>query len=374
MSTSPSVAEVVRHPVASAESAESAALLVSASVFVVAAVIGLFAFWGQFLPISGPGSLGQFVAIWSGVAAVAAFVTARVLISRSRTPALSGSRRAEATIVDFPWYDVAAVAVAHGVIALLGWIGIADLLEKSFIGAQVYAVSAALLAGVAIAASTYISFLSAVSMTPTLLSLVLAVFLVVGAFASMLSSSDPLWWQKNLSTLGMPDDISSLAFNLTLIIAGVLVTAIAHYATANLPVRTPKELHGRSWVRGALTLIGILLACVGLFPLDRSLTIHNVSASGMAIVYVILALGIGRFIPSMPRVFVVLGYVFVGVIVLLAIFFISGYYNLTAVELVAFLMIFTWLIVFMRNTRSLGVAEPALAPTRAQLEPEELAQ
>ncbi|GAA1445976.1 DUF998 domain-containing protein [Leifsonia poae] len=359
MQAQPSVAEIVRHPVASAESAESAALLVSAAVFIVAAVIGVITFWGMFLPISGPGSLGQFVAIWSGIAATVAFVTARALIGRSGAPALSASRRPNAMAADFPWYDVVAVAVAHGVIALLGWIGIADLLEKSFIGAQVYALSAALLAAVAIAASTYVAFLSAVSMTPTLLSLVLAVFLVVGSFASMLSASDPLWWQKNLSTLGLPDDVSSLAFNLTLIIAGVIVTAIAHYSTADLPARTPRELRGRSWVRGALTLIGILLACVGLFPLDRSLTIHNISASGMAIVFVTLALGIRSFIPTLPRVFAILSYTFVGVIVVLAAFFISGYYTLTAVELVAFLMIFSWLIIFMRNTRALGSNEPA---------------
>lgn len=135
-----------------------------------------------------------------------------------------------------------------------------------------------------------------------------------------------------------------------LIIGGVIVTVIAHFATATIPVEGAKEERGRRFVRGALGLMGILLACVGIFPVDRFFTAHNVSASGMAVIFVVLAIGLGRFVPSMPRVFLLLGYVFVGIIVVLAVFFATGYYNLTAVELIAFLMIFSWLIVFLRNT------------------------
>jgi hypothetical protein len=55
-------------------------------------------------------------------------------------------------------------------------------------------------------------------------------------------------------------------------------------------------------------------------------------------------------LPSMPRIFILFGYVYVGVIVVLATFFITGYYNLTAVELIAAVLIFSWVIVFLRNT------------------------
>ena len=52
----------------------------------------------------------------------------------------------------------------------------------------------------------------------------------------------------------------------------------------------------------------------------------------------------------MPTHFVLLGYVFVGVIVVLAVFFATGYYYLTAVELVTFLLILSRLVVCLRNT------------------------
>lgn len=54
-------------------------------------------------------------------------------------------------------------------------------------------------------------------------------------------------------------------------------------------------------------------------------------------------------------------------IALLAVFFATGYYNLTAVELIAGVLVFSWIIVFLR-TVSVAAAGPdddggdALAP------------
>lgn len=353
MSQPTSLAHVVRHPIADAEARESFALLVGAAAFIIGLIPALFVFWGRDLPISGRGSLGDFAAIGSAIAALLAFLYGCVLRRAQQKPGGPAWRRLR-------WFDVAALCLAHAIIALLGWVGLAAVFSASFEGAHVYATSAAVLAGVIMAITAYAAFLSAVNLTPMLLSLVLATFLAVGTLASMLSASDPLWWQKNLSTLGISDDISALAFNLTLIIAGVMVTTIAHYATAWLPTGTRAEARGRNLVRLALILIGILLACVGIFPVDEYFAIHNYSASGMAFIYVAMVIALRWLVPSVPRVFLLLGYVFVGVIVVLAVFLITGYYNLTAVELVAFVLVFAWVIVFLRNAGS--VAPEAASP------------
>lgn len=344
----------LRHPVANSESIESSALVLGAAVFVVVAIVSVFVFWGHDVPIAGAGSIGQFVAFTAALTTIVVFVAGRLLVSAGPRSTARGDDRLSMPGVRLHWYDIGALALAHAVIALLGWLGMAGLLDRSFTGAVVFPFSAAMLAGVAVAVTAYAVFLSAVNLTPMLLSLVLVVFLVVGCFASMLSATDPLWWQKNLSTLGISDDVSALAFNLTLIIGGVIVTVIAHYATASIAVEGARQERGRRFVRGALALMGVLLACVGIFPVDRFLTAHNVSATGMALIFVVLAIGLGRFVPSMPRVFVLLGYVYVGVIVVLAVLFVNGYYNLTAVELIAFLLIFSWLIVFLRNTKEIS--------------------
>jgi hypothetical membrane protein len=367
MSQPSSIAGILREPTRTTESIESAALIVGTAVFVVAAPLGLLVFWGTALPIAGRGSLGAAIAIGGAIVAALAFVAGRLVLRRrfgaaSAVDAEAGGTRAPAGSPGAPdqpgpqlhWFDVAALAVAHAVIALLGWTGLADILERSFLGAEVFPIPAALLFGVALALSAYVSFLSSVRMTPMLLSLVLAVFLVVGVITAMLSSTDPLWWQKNLSALGITNDVSSLAFNLTLIVAGAIVTIVARYATAGLPAATPKERRGRDTVRYGLVVIGILLACVGIFPVDEFFALHNTVATGMAVVYAVLVIGLPRFLPSMPRVFVYLGWVYVGVIVVLGVFFAIGYYNLTAVELVAGVLIFSWIILFLRNTGSVA--------------------
>ena len=347
-----SIGRVLRHPAANAESLESIALLIGAAVFVVGGLVAWFVFLGVDLPIAGRGSLGEFVAVGSAIATLIAFLLGRLAL---RTRSAAGFADSALPGLDAPgvgihWFDLIAIALAHAFIALLGWVGLADLLEQSFQGAVVFTIPGAVLAGVGMAVTAYAVFLSSAHLTPMLLSFVLALFLVVGALASMLSSSDPLWWQKNLSALGMTDDISALAFNLTLIIAGVIVTTIARYATASLPIATHAEVRGRNVVRVGMILIGLFLACVGVFPVDRFFVVHNSVATGMAVAFAVLVIGLRWFIPSMPKVFILLGYVYVGVIVVLAVFFATGYYNLTAVELVAAVLIFSWIIVFLRNT------------------------
>ncbi|AMB59464.1 DUF998 domain-containing protein [Microterricola viridarii] len=357
MSQSLSIVRVLRHPAESRESLESVALMVGAAGFVLGTLVAVVAFREGAVPIAGPGSLGQLIAVCAALVALAVVVWARMLV-RPRRAAADGAPRLR-------WFDTAAIALTYAMIALLGWVGVAAVLAQSFVDAVVFPFSAALLAGVAVALTAYVVFLSAVHLTPVSLSLVLALFLVVGMLTSMLSATDPHWWQANLSSLGMTDDLSARAFNLTLIIAGALVTTIANFATASLPAGSDDERRHRLFVRVALMLIGILLACVGIFPVDESLQLHNLSATGMAIVFVTLVLRLRTLIPTTPRVFLIVGYVFVGVIVLLAVLFVTGYYNLTAVELVLAVLVFTWLIVFMRNQGLSTQAPPPADEARA---------
>ena len=193
-------------------------------------------------------------------------------------------------------------------------------------------------------------------------------FLAVGIIAAMLSSADPLWWQLNLSALGITHDISSFAFNVTIILSGVIVTTIARLGTASLPVATPLDRRHRAIVRVLFVLLGILLACVGVFPVDQFLLIHNTVATGMTVAFAALVIGLPRLVPSMPRLFVWLGFAFLGVIALVAILFAVGIYNLTAVELIAALLIFAWIILFLRNVQTIRVGHETEAATEAQAE------
>lgn len=328
---------------------ESFALALGSVAFMVCAIVASFVFWERQIPIDGRQSVGDFTAIAGAIAAALSFAIARL---RPR-PAAEGEAP-QTEVARYWWIDLIALSAAYGVIALLGWIGVATILNHSFLGATLFATPAVVLAAAATALSAYLAFVSGAGLSPRHLSLVLAVFLVVGMVTAMLSSADPLWWQMNLSALGITHDISALTFNLTLIVSGIIVTTIARFGTASLPAWTASERRRRNVVRAFFILLGVLLACVGVFPVDRFFLVHNTVATGMCVAFAVLVIGLPWLIPSMPKAFLVLGFVYVGVIVALAVLFAAGIYNLTAVELVSALLIFSWIILFLRNVQTEG--------------------
>lgn len=326
----------------SQRSLESLALSVGVIAFVVTAAVALIAFRLESAPISGPNSVGQFAAIASAVVAVAAFVAGRYVIGAAGPGRGLG-------VLDV--LDIAALAFAHAVIALLSWTLLAVILERGFIDAEIFPIPLLIVSGAAAAVTGYIVFYSATHLDLQLLAVILAIFLVEGVIASMLTASDPHWWMDNLSALGMTDDLSAMAFNLTLIVAGLIVTTLARYATRDIPTPHP---HGLRNVRRCLVVVGIFLGLVGVFPVDQFFAIHTGVASGMVVAFATLVFSIHRWIPGMPKVFIWLGWLFVGVILLLAVYFATGLYTLTAVELVAGILVFTWIILFIRNAAALA--------------------
>jgi hypothetical membrane protein len=325
----------------SERSLESLALGVGAAAFILVALVAMIAFGFQAAPISGPGSVGQFAAIASAVVAFLAVIAGRIFVRRH------GAHRRLGILDDI---DAAALAFAHAVIALLGWTLLAVILEQAFIGAQVFALPVLVLSGATAAMTGYLAFYSATHMDLQLLAMVLAVFLVFGVVASMLTASDPNWWKDNLSALGMSSNVSAFAFNITIIVAGFLVTTLARYSTRGIPTANPKGV-GR--VRVSLIVVGVLLGLVGVFPVDRFFALHTGVASGMVVAFGVLVIALPRWITGMPRPFIVLGWLFLAITLLLAVFFFIGYYTLTAVELVAGILVFTWIVLFIRNAAAL---------------------
>lgn len=327
---------------------EAIGLQISIFAFVLAALLAVPVLRLQSVPIAGPDSLGQFVAVVSGGTALVVFVLGRIVAAQP-------GRRDPLGVLDY--IDVAAFAFAHAMIALLGWTLVATIMEHGLIGALVFPIPSLLLSGAAAALTAYVVYFSATHLDLQLLATVLAVFLVFGVVASMLTASDPQWWQENLSALGMTDDLSARTFNLTVIVAGILVTTLSRYATRGIPSTHPR---GVASVRTCLIIVGVFLGLVGVFPVDRYFGVHTAVASGMAVTFAILVVALRRWIPDVSRTFLALGYLFAVLIVVLAVFFVVGYYTLTAVELVAGVVIFTWIILFIRTAdalkRDAGVA------------------
>jgi len=56
-----------------------------------------------------------------------------------------------------------------------------------------------------------------------------------------------------------------------------------------------------------------VLACVGIFPVDFSLLLHNLSATGMAIMFLALLIAGPKMLRGMPRTYFLSSWAFLGV-------------------------------------------------------------
>jgi hypothetical membrane protein len=256
--------------------------------------------------------------------------------------------------------NTVSVVIAHTVLAFLATYALYRVLALGFIGLPIVTFWAVALMAVTLGLSTYIVYLSSSRMTTQRMSSLLMAFIVLGTLTAMVTTPDPQWWMVHFSQLGTFDDLSSWVFNGTLIAAGLLVTTFAVYiandmtalAGAGVLTRTPSA----RTVPTLFVVMGIMLACVGIFPVDVNLILHNVSASGMAAMFLVLLIGGPRMLRGMPRTYFVASWAFLAATVASVILFVVGYFSLTAFEIIVFALIFGWIAVFIRF---LGAAEAA---------------
>ncbi|WP_259457181.1 DUF998 domain-containing protein [Microbacterium sp. AG790] len=163
----------------------------------------------------------------------------------------------------------------------------------------------------------------------------------------MITTSDPMWWTYHFSQLGTFGDMSSFLFNGTLIAGGLLVTTFTLYVSHDLAA-LGEGPRGIRVVGTALAIMGVMLACVGIFPVNVNMLLHNLSASGMALMFLLLLVGGPWIVRRMPRAYFLASWAFLAGLVISIALFATGYFGLTAFEIIVFALIFGWLAVFIR--------------------------
>lgn len=327
---------------------ESEAVIVGSIVAGIGALVGGLVFAGQDPPIWGGWSIGLLAAL---VVIATGIISSYLGYWRARH--LPGQQW---RLTLPPWkfiLDATNVAVVHALIAGIGTVAVFLLLSLSFRGVTldgwVSAVSVAAAAGM----SSYWIYLSVSKIDTGKLSMLLVIFISIMTLTSMATASDPEWWIYHFSQLGTFGDKSSAFFNYSLIIAGLLVTTFSLYLQRDIRALVDLGvLKNPSSARVISTLfivMGIMLACVGLFPLTVSVLLHNVSAAGMAVAFLGLLIGTPFILRGMPWTFfaVTAGFL-AGMILSIVLFAVTGYFNLTFFELVVFIIIFGWIATFIR--------------------------
>ena len=325
---------------------ESAALVVGGIAFVLAGVPALIVLWREMVPIAGPGSIGAYASTFAGAAALVAFALANLQSE------FGGGGRAHRSRLWRRIVNLIALGLIHGFTALLLWAVVITLLQRAFEGAEIGSFAAAGLAGVAAAGSAYASYLSGAQMTTVRLASLVTIFLIAGVLTAAITATDPAWWTMNLSALGMTQSFSSAAFNITLMVAGLVVTALADYATTDLRERgePPHNWRRARLLTAGIALMGLSLFGVGAIPVNVSEFWHNVSSITLLLTFLVLALTVRWLVPGLPTTFILASLVFVAISVFAFLLWVPiGYYNLTVVELVGVGLFFVWLAILIRN-------------------------
>jgi hypothetical membrane protein len=327
---------------------ESQAVYLALVFVVVGAVFGLIVtLINPTLRLTGPGSFGLLAAC---AATVTAALIAAVGYLRSRNrPGQEWRQGLSSWTVAV---NTTSVVLVRAVLAFLGTYVAFLVLSYALIGFTVQSFFGTVIMAITLGVVAYLVFPSVADSTTERMATSLLVFVFLGALTAAVTTSDPAWWNIHFSQLGTYGDLSSWIFNGTLIVGGLLVTTFAVYISHDMGElvaagRLANEDSPRTVARLFIAM-GIMLAGVGLVPVDVSFWIHTLSASGMAVMFLIL-LGGRKRLSGMPTSYFLSAAVFFVTTIVSAVLYGVGLMSLTALEVAVFGLIFGWITVFIRN-------------------------
>lgn len=334
-----------------ASAVESIAIYIACVSGLVGFGSALIAFWGRDISLFERGvSVGFMASIISGVIALAVYAV---------------TAYKHAAVVGKDWrarlkqrVSIWSLAIVHGLLAFLMYALLFYIVDRSFIGVLIDQWAASALVAFATGLAGYFAYLSAATMSSMRIAGILALFLVSGTFVSMLTAQDPNWWYLHFSSLGASGGVSGYAFNGTLIIVGAAVVGLVSSITHDfMRLRGENAVASRTKtavLMMALSGIGIALALVGVFVYDKFPVIHELAAGGMAVFFMAIILALPWLMSDFPRAFFVASYGLLAALLFSTWLYLSvGYFNLTVFEIAAAAVIFTWLVVFVRQTAAL---------------------
>lgn len=179
-----------------------------------------------------------------------------------------------------------------------------------------------------------------------------AMLLAAGSLASMSITPTGDWWTRNFSTLGTSNDLAAACFNVAVVVSGAGMAGLAGPLTHALAVGGFGIRRGaRTSIRVQIGLVGFGLMGVGAVPIDRVPVLHNAFALLAAAAFASLCLGTRWYAQRMPPGFVRFSYAALVVEVAAMVGYdVLHWFNLTVFEIIAFTLVFAWLIALVAST------------------------
>ena len=347
-------------PLADDASAAPKARAESEATYIAYAIGMLGAFYGLVLGLvapdenfaDGPSSFSLWAAVGAGSAAATAagigFVRSRALSGQEWRSSLPGWKLIVSTI---------SVVLVHAVLAFIVVYVIYRLVGLGFVGLPVHLMWAVVMMGVTTGLTAQRTYRSVSRMTTQRMSTLVRTFIAFGIITAMAIAPEPDWWKVHFSHLGTFHDLSSLFFNGTLVVGGLLVTTFAlyigHDTRALVDDGVLTCVCAPTIVPTLFVVMGVAFAGVGIFSVDLNRLVHDIAALGLAATFLTLLVAGPKLLGGMPAAYFVSSWVILGTTIASAALFGFQAITLTAIEIIVFVLIFAWIAVF---TRFLGVA------------------
>ena len=259
-------------------------------------------------------------------------------------------RQSGSAVEAVSWRNLPTVALAFALISFMLMAGLFWIAGRLFKGASFDLVTSTAL----FALMTSVEIQAINSLVPQLSSRLLTnIFIAVivsGVILAMISNQNLYWWKHNLSFLGTNKAVDSWEFNLALFFSGLILLALVDYLFASLKRIFPKSRQ-LLVLRILLTLLAIDLGMVGAFP--NNLEIHSLHTRLAGyLIFLILGLifGIRWLLPDISTDFQHISWMIAAALLAGEILFqVVGYLSLTAFEIMAFLLAFSWLVMLFER-------------------------
>ncbi|MEG0327695.1 MAG: hypothetical protein RR565_03230 [Erysipelothrix sp.] len=250
------------------------------------------------------------------------------------------------------WRNLPVVLLSYLVIIVVAQLLFFKVMGQLFMGASFDIYTSSCMAAVMTGIVNYVMIYSAKSITPTSLIRSLVFVILGGVFIAMVTNRDQQWWLYNFSFLGTPEATNSWQFNLTLILSSLLMVALIDYIFVflyNIEGKTKRLIT----LKVLLLLTAICLGGVGFFPYNDSLfyqSMHNRVAGYLVYLFIILIISIRWLLPNVSKHFLRISYSIGAMLGIICVLFLGVHYlSLTAFELFAFVLAFSWLLLLLQH-------------------------
>lgn len=310
-------------------------------------ILSLFVFIGVFfkynqIPLTGQLSTATLVIVLGGLTGMFNFTLYFIRNKKSDEKRMSQS---------IYWRNFPTVFLSYSVLMVLGLLMLFRILGQLFVGASFDIYTSSVIGTLFVMIVNFLMIHVAQSLTPELLIKSLIAIILGGVTIAMITNKDQQWWLHNLSFLGTPEASNAWQFNLTLMLSALLMVALIDYLFVLL-----YDQLGRSkrlvCFKYLLIATAVCLGGVGFFPYNDSpfnQQMHNRSAGFLVYLFIILIAALKWLMPSISKGFLKFSYlVAAGLVVAVVLFQGVNYLSLTAFELIAFVLAFTWLLLLLR--------------------------